>query len=146
MIATPEKTTQGWMPIRRRLKRKLHLKILHEKCPLVGGFLDDLTRRLSGAVAGAGFNPDQDWGGAGLSGCQGRSELEAVARKNAVVMIGRGNEGGGIFRAGFDVVKRRIPIDRAEFILVLGRPVIGRPGPANGKLLETQHVHNAYCG
>ena len=51
-------------------------------------FLDDLGRRLAGAVAGAGFDADQHRSGARLAGLQLRGELETVAGHDAVVGVG----------------------------------------------------------
>ena len=122
---------------------KFHPEALDQEGPLVGGFFDDLTCRFAGAVAGARFDPDQYGGGAGLGGLQGGGELEAVAGEDAVVVIGGGDKRGRILRSRFDVVERGILIDGGELVLVLGRSVIGGPGPADGELLEPEHVHDA---
>lgn len=110
---------------------------------MVAGFFDDLGGGFAGAMAGAGFDPDQDRRGAGLGGLHGGGVFEAVTGEDAVVMIGGDDERRRIFRPRFHVVERRIFVDRLEFILVLGRAVIGGPGPADGEFLEPEHVHHA---
>jgi hypothetical protein len=80
-------------------------------------------------VAGAGFDPDQDGSGAGLGGLHGGGVLEAVAGEDAIVVVGGNNKGRRIFCSRFDVVERRIFVERFELVLVLGRAVVRRPGP-----------------
>lgn len=56
----------------------LHVKRAGEERQLVGGLLDAFAGRLAGAVAGSGFDADQDRCRAGLGSLQGGGELEAV--------------------------------------------------------------------
>src|SRR5207249_3627568 len=44
----------------RLVRGPFHAEDLDEEGPAVGGFLDDLGRRLARAVSGAGLDPDQD--------------------------------------------------------------------------------------
>ncbi len=59
-------------------------------------------------------------------------------------MVASRDERGGINRAGFEVVIRRIGAERLEFVRLVGRAVIRRPRPAAGELGKAEHVHDAH--
>src|SRR6187401_1117039 len=86
----------------------LHVEHLHEERVDVRALLDDLRRRLAGAVARLGFDPDEHGRWSGLRGLQRRGELETVRRRHAIVVIGRCDERRRIGRPRPDVVQRRV--------------------------------------
>ena len=85
---------------------------LDEEGPAVGGLLDDLGRRLAGAVAGPGLDADQDRVVARLGRLKRRGELEAVGRDDAVVVVGGGDERGRIAGPRLEVVQRAVGAER----------------------------------
>src|SRR5271163_1046638 len=72
----------------------VHVEVFDEEGVLVGGEVDALGERHAGAVAGAGFDADEDGVGSGLILLQSGGELEAVGGEDAVVVVGGGDEGG----------------------------------------------------
>src|SRR5213082_2969402 len=124
-------------------ERQLHPEVLYQEGPLVRGLFDDFAGGFAGAVAGAGFDSDQDRGRACLRGLQGGGELESVTWEYPVVVIGGDDKSRWILSAGFDVMQRRIFIDRGELVLVFRGAVIRGPRPTDSELLEPEHVHHA---
>src|SRR5688572_12001792 len=115
-----------------------------EKRDYVCGFSNSLRSSRARSVAGTGFDADQSRLLAGLGGLQRGGELEAVSGHDAIVMVSRGDQRGGVLCAGLDVVQRRIAAQRLEIRGVLfGVAVIGYPGPADRELVEAEHVHHA---
>ena len=114
---------------------------------LVDGGLDAFAERHACSVAGASFDADQDWVGACLGGLQGGGVLEAVGGEDAVVVIAGSDQGGRVTVAMLDVMERGIVEDCSEFLFVFrGGTVLFFPGPADGELVETEHVHDANLG
>src|SRR3712207_3615500 len=59
-----------------------------------------------------------------------------------VVVVGGGDECGGILGSGLQVVNRRISFQVLEhFLAVLACPVIACPVPADGELVVAEHIH-----
>src|SRR5215469_12603134 len=65
-------------------------------------------------VAGEGVDTDEHRIRAAGVGLQGGGIFERVSGHNAVVMIGGGNERGGIVDAGLDIVERRVGVEGLE--------------------------------
>ena len=86
-----------------------------------------------------GFSPD--WAAWRRGG-----ELEAVGGDDAVVVVGGGDQGGRVAGAGLEVVERRVGVEGLELVRVVGGAVVVGPGPADGELVEAEHVHDADGG
>ena len=78
-----------------------------EKPPLIGLVLDNFAVSLPRAVSGAGFGADENRRKSSLRGLQCSGELEAVTRKNAIVMIGSRDGRWRIFGARLHIADRR---------------------------------------
>lgn len=65
---------------------------------------------------------------------------------HAVVVIGRGDQGGRVVRARLDVVQRRVGEQRRKLFGVVRRAVVADPGPADREFVEPQHVEHADAG
>ncbi len=124
----------------------LHVQRFHEKRPLVADLFDDLCGGLARTVAGPGFDADEGGGIGGLGILQLGGKLETVAGDDAVVGVGGGDEGGGVAGAGLEVVIGGIGAEGFEFFGVVGGAVVVDPGPADGELVEAEHVHDAHGG
>ena len=98
---------------------QFHPQTFHQKRPQIGGFFDSFAHRHAAAVAGAGFDADQDRVVARLGLLHGGDEFETVAGYYAIVGVGRCDKRGRIARAGLDVVIRRIGINRLELLGVI---------------------------
>src|SRR5258706_6669119 len=59
-------------------QERLHLQLAHEERPPVRGFLDDFARGFAGTVTGPRFDPDKNWGVAGLGGLETGGGFETV--------------------------------------------------------------------
>src|SRR5688572_30266702 len=68
-----------------------HFQSLHEEGVAVGGFFDDFGGGFAGAVAGFGFDADEDGVFTAVSFLDGGGEFEAVGGDNAVVVV-RGSD------------------------------------------------------
>ncbi len=67
--------------------RQPDLECLHQETPHVRVLVNRLRCGTVAAVAGAAFNPDQNWCGSSLCHLQGGRELEAVPRHDPVTVI-----------------------------------------------------------
>src|SRR5215510_4732570 len=95
------------------------------------------------AVAGFGLDADQHGRRAALFLLDRRGVFERVRGDHAVVVVGGGDQRRRVFRL-FDVVQRRVRVKRLELLGFVRRSVIGDPVPADGELVEAQHVHHAH--
>ena len=96
-------------------------------------------------MAGVGLDADQHGSVPAWAACKRGGELEAVRRDHAVVVVGRGDHCGGVVRAVFEVVQRRVAVEVVEVDLGAVRAaVLGDPAPADGELVVAEHVHHAH--
>src|SRR5690606_21221115 len=133
-------TTRNSKPARKRcgmriwtllLAGRRHGKVFHQKCILIGDFLDLHPGGFAGAMPGAGFNPGKYWIIAALRPLQCGSKFETVPGDNPVVMIRCINQRGRITRTLFYIMVGRIGEKRLEhFFAVFTGAVI--TGPAMG--------------
>ena len=103
-----------------------------------------LGRGFAGAMAGLDIHPDQVRVGAGAFFLQGSDVFKRVGRHHAVVVVGGGDQRCRVANPCLDVVQGRKSQQVPELLRVVARPVFGHPAPANGKGMETQHVHHAH--
>ena len=82
----------------------------------------------------------------GILFLEGGHELEGMGRNHAVVMIGGKGQGGRVIHACLDVVQGGILDQVVEALQAVAGAVIGCPGPADGKLMIPQHIHNTDLG
>lgn len=80
---------------------------------------------------------------ASLGGLEGGGEFEAVRRHHPVVVIGGGDQRRGIRRALLEIMQRGIRQQGREILRVVRRAKFRSPRPADGELVETQHVQDA---
>ena len=97
-------------------------------------------------MTGAHVDANEYWGRSSLGVLQCGGELEAVGRENPVVVVAGGDQSRRIGRAGTDVVVGRICQQGFEILGVVRRAVIRSPGPADGPLVEAQHIQHAHRG
>ena len=88
----------------------VHAQGADEKRPAIGGFVDDLARRLAGAVPGFGLDLNEHGTGACLNGLQRSRELERMTRHDPVVVIGGRDQRGGVGDPGAQLVQRDQPV------------------------------------
>src|SRR5262245_12770414 len=96
--------------------RHSHPQYSNQETPAIGDLFDHLGSRHPRAMSGFGLNANQHRRFSRLCFLQSRSELEAMSGNDAVVVIGRSDQCRRIFHTRFDVVKRRIGIERFEFV------------------------------
>src|SRR4029077_3058329 len=128
---------------KRRSLRDFHPEFFEEEGPAVGGFFDTFGCRFAGAVTSFGFDSNQSRFVAILGCLECSGEFETVRRDYAIVVIGRRDKRRRITTPLRDVLERRARVRIREVIRLLGPPVIRCPVPADGKFLETEHVHDA---
>ena len=78
--------------------------LCHER-KLVDDCLNAFAEGHTCSVAGAGFDADENRVWAGLGGLEGGCVFEAVGGKDAIVVVGGGDEGGGVTDGGPDVME-----------------------------------------
>ena len=83
-----------------------HFEGLHQEGPAICDLFDELRGRFAGAVAGLGFDANQDRSITGLRRLQRCGKLETVSRPDAIVMIRGGDHRRRIRRSRLDVVQR----------------------------------------
>ena len=105
--------------LKRDSDQLLNAEALNQEPVDVGLFLDLLGRRFAGAVARFCFDADQDRRISALGFLQCSGVFEAVGGEDPVVMIGRRNHNSRVFCTRFDVMQRRIRIERLEFVCVV---------------------------
>lgn len=86
----------------------LHSQIIHDEAVDVGLLLEYFAHRLSTAVACLAVDADEHGAVALVTLLQRGSKLERVCRNDAVVVVGSGDERGGIFDSFLQIVQRRI--------------------------------------
>ena len=97
-------------------------------------------------MARLGLDADQHRLRAALRRLQRRGVLEGVARHDAIVVIGGGDERRRVMRPRLHVVDRRVPIEERELAHTVSGAVFRDPGPADREFVEAQHVHHADRG
>lgn len=94
-------------------------------------------------MAGFAFDADEAGGVASLGCLQCGSKFVGVGGDDAVVMIGGGDHGGGVFCSLLCVVIRGVSEEVFELVgIFIGEAVFGLPGPSDGEFLEADHVHD----
>ena len=94
-------------------------------------------------MTGAAVDAEEDGGGAGLEALQFGGVFEAVGGEDAVVVVAGHDHGGRIGNAGLEGVERTVGAEHGEVGGFIGAAVFLLPGPADGELVEAQHVHDA---
>src|SRR3954451_15018884 len=141
-LAAPLITLNGLLL---RYRRRIHSQLLHQECPLVRHFFYLLRNRLSATVACTSLHPHQYRSGPCLVGLHGSREFERMSRNYSIIVIRSHHEARRILRPGFQLVQRRILVDRPELLSIVRRSVIRSPSPPDRELVETQHVHHAHA-
>src|SRR2546426_7586497 len=119
---------------------------MQEERENVGGFIDQLRSWLTESVSRTDIDADENRCRAGMCILKGGGKLIAVSRNDAIVVISGRNQGCRIVRALTNVVVWRVSVKRLEIFWIVRRAVVGNPGPADCKLVKTQHVHYADAG
>src|SRR3546814_19550537 len=78
------------------LFRSHHPHILKEKLPLIGLLVQDLGGRLAGAMAGFGFNADQDGVVSRMRFLQPGGEFKGMGGNHPVIMVGSCYQGSRV--------------------------------------------------
>ena len=119
----------------------MHLKRLEQERQHIATLFDNFARRFAHAVTGLHFESEQGWVFTGVGALQGRGEFLGVRGYDAIIGVRRHNERRGIRNAFFDVVKRRISVEKWELLRVVFRvPVLARPVATDGEAVIAQHV------
>ena len=119
---------------------------VEEEGVFVGLGFDDFGGGFAGSVAGFGFDAHEDWGGAGLGVLEGGAVFEAVGGEDAVVVVGGFDEYVGVRGVGAEVVEGAVGAEGFEVFGFVWAAVFVLPGPADGELVEAEHVQDANGG
>lgn len=126
----------------------IYSEVVEDEGVDVGVFVDNFCHRFATAVSGFAIDANQLGCVAGVGCLQSCCIFERVGGDYAVVVVGSGNEDGGVGSSVvFDGVDGRVAKQIfSHFRRVGACTVVGSPVPADGEFVVAHHVHNANAG
>lgn len=127
------------------LSADLHADVVHYEAIDVRRLLHNLAEGLAATVARLAVYADETRGLARLALLERCCELERVGGDDAVVVVGRGDERGGIRDPRAETVEGGIGTQVAEHLGAVGTgAIVRRPVPPDGEAVVAEHVHDAH--